>query len=118
MNNKLVAVSGFVLVLISLITTVGILAFEESLHELKWMDVEGAALGSVLLCLVGTLLGWISFKNSTGKVAGIIGSLILGFYIILIIMNARKEKGDFAPALGRQSTDKVFLEQESIEQLK
>ncbi len=81
MNNTFVAVAGFALVLLGLIATVCVFAFQDGIQELEWIDAEAAALGSMVICLAGTILGWICFRNSTGVIAGVLGSLLLAFYV-------------------------------------
>jgi len=93
MNNRLVGASGFVLVLLGLIAMVCVFVFQDGIQTLNWIDAEAAARGSMILCFVGAVLGWVSFKTSTGKVAGILGSLIVAFYVMLLMQGTEPSPG-------------------------
>ncbi len=99
MNSKLISVSAFVLVLLGLIATLCVFAFQDGIREIKWIDAEAAALGSMIICLVGAVLGWVSCKTSTGKVAGILGTLIVAFYLI-VWMNGSQPSASDPPKMG------------------
>ena len=81
MNNKFVGASGLVLVLLGLIAIVCVFA----LQGVDWIDAEAAALGAMVLCVVGCVLGWVSFRTSTGKVAAVLGTLLLAFYVVQVL---------------------------------
>ncbi|HUT59306.1 MAG TPA: hypothetical protein VNA25_15765 [Phycisphaerae bacterium] len=80
MKNHALAVSGLVLVLLGLLATISLFVFEPGIRKLDWIDLEAAAVGSAVICLVGCALGWASFKTGTGKAAAILGSLLVLFF--------------------------------------
>ena len=57
MRNTAVGISGLVLVLLGLVATVCLFAFEQGLRKLDWIDLEAATLGSAVICLTGCVLG-------------------------------------------------------------
>lgn len=95
MNNKFVGASGLVLVLLGLITIVCVFALQDGIQNLDWIDAEAAALGSMVICVVGCILGWVSFRTSTGKVAAVLGTLLLAFYVVQLLR--RSEPAPSAP---------------------
>ena len=80
MKNQAIGVSALVLVLLGLVATVCLFAFEEGIRRLEWIDLEMAALGTAIICVVGCALGWVSVKIGAGRAAAILGSLLVLFF--------------------------------------
>lgn len=81
MRNQALAVVALVVVLLGLLATISLFAFEDGIRKIDWINMEAAALGSGLICLVGCVLGWASFKAGAGKAAAILGSLLVIFFV-------------------------------------
>ena len=88
MDNKIVSIAGFILVLIGLVATVCVFAFEDGIRRLGWIDLEVAALGSMVLCVVGAIFGWLSVRTLLGKIAGILGTMLVIFYFVILMMDS------------------------------
>ena len=99
MNNKVVAVSGLVLVLLGLIAIACVSALQDGIQKLDWIDAEAAALGSMVICAVGCLLGWVSFRTSTGKVAAVLGTLLLALFVFQLFRRSEPPPFDLPPAV-------------------
>jgi len=80
MNNSAASISALVLVLLGLVATVCVFAFASGIREVDWLDREAAATGVMAICLVGSVLGWIAVKTSAGRVAAVLGTLLMVFY--------------------------------------
>jgi len=101
MKNQAIAISGLVLVVLGIVATVCLFAFEDGIRRLDWVNIEAAALGTGVICLVGGILGWLSVKTSTGKVAAILGSLLVLFFA-LQLMNTQSPSHPASPAEAQQ----------------
>ncbi len=78
MKNRVLGTTGLVLVLLGLIATICVFAFERTIRD--WGDPEVLALGTAIICLAGCVLGWASFKTAEGKAAAVIGSVLVLFF--------------------------------------
>ena len=89
MKSNAVGIAGVVLVLLGLAATVCVFAFQDQIRKLDWIDREAAALGSMAICLVGCVLGWVTFRNPAGRVAAILGTLLVAFYVFQLLRTDR-----------------------------
>lgn len=83
MNNRAIGIAGLVMTLLGLVATICIFAFEARLRKTGWIDLDIAALGSACICVVGCILGMVSHKTSEGKVATVLGCLLILFFVYL-----------------------------------
>ena len=88
MKSNVIGITGMVLVLLGLIATACIYAFLPGIDKLDWLDAEAAAGGSMVICLLGCVLGWIAFKTSAGRVAAIVGTLLIAFYVFQLLRSS------------------------------
>jgi len=113
MDNKYVSVAGFILVLIGLLSTVCIFAFEDGIRELGWIDLELAALGSMILCTLGAIFGWLSVQTTLGKIAGGLGTALVIFYMVILMSSSEpsgnRPRKDPVPHLPRETESRPIL---------
>ena len=87
-SRKAVGLTALILVLVGLLLTIFTFAFHTALTQ--WgVDAEVLALGSLAVCAIGGLLGWLSFRTSPGKIAAILGSGLLLFYLAVLFHTGR-----------------------------
>jgi|GEM_PF-6103506 len=89
MKNKLFGVLGLVMVLFALLATVTMFAFIDGIQKADWIDAEAAVLGAAIICLVGAVLGWVSFRTSAGKLAGILGTMLIALYVFQLFRRSQ-----------------------------
>lgn len=77
---KTVSIFAMVLILLGLIATIGLFAFQEGLQR-AGCDMEAAALGVLAACLVACVMGFVSFREPAGKIAAILGALLVAFFV-------------------------------------
>ncbi|MCE5278187.1 MAG: hypothetical protein ABFD92_04430 [Planctomycetaceae bacterium] len=77
---KTVSIFAMVLILLGLITTIGLFAFRDGLQH-AGCDMEAAALGVLAVCLVACVMGFVSFREPSGKIAAILGALLVAFFV-------------------------------------
>ncbi|MCE5326851.1 MAG: hypothetical protein LLG01_10585 [Planctomycetaceae bacterium] len=76
---KTVSIAALILVLLGLAATIGLFAFEEGLKH-AGCNLDVAALGVLVVCLVACIMGFVSLREPAGKVAAILGALLVGFF--------------------------------------
>ena len=91
MNNRVVSVSSLILVLVGLVATVCLFAFQYSLRK-AGCNMEAAAGGTMILCLVGCILGWICFKSAEGKVSAILGTIMVLFFLAVLLYTSGESR--------------------------
>ena len=79
-RNQAIGIISLVVVLLGLAATVCLFAFEKGIKERGWINIEAAAWGSCLFCLAGCAMGWVSFRTLAGRLAAVLGTLVLLFY--------------------------------------
>jgi len=83
-NRRTVGLTALILVLVGLLLTIFVFACHNALT--KWgVDAEALAWGSLAVCAIGCLVGWFSFRTSHGKIAAIVGSGLVFFYLAMLL---------------------------------
>ncbi len=102
---------GFPKTAATLVTLGGVATFvlfvlHRGIERLDILDSEFAAMATMVVVLVGTVLGFISWKSGGGKLAGILGLLILGFYVYVLLASD-------SPSSPAPGPDRLYLPKEA-----
>ena len=112
MKSKSVAITALVLAVIGLLATVAVFAFQTAINKLG--SGEAAAFGSLAVCLVGCVLGWINFKSPEGKVAAILGTLLVVFYVSLLFVPPDRLEKPRRSRKSRTATQQVIKDRREV----
>lgn len=82
MKNNGLSITAFVIVIVAIVAMLAMVAFSEGIRKLDWMDLESTAWACFGLAILGCVLGWCAFKRPLGKLAAIIGTIVVvGFFM-------------------------------------
>jgi drug/metabolite transporter superfamily protein YnfA len=84
MINKPIAYTGLFLVLAGFLSVIGLFAFGERFEWLRHSR-EGAAWGSLAMCIVGCAFGLINWRTAPGKVAACFGGVLVVLFLIWLL---------------------------------
>jgi len=96
-KSNLCGILSLVFVLFALLATVLAFAFQDA----DWMNEEALLTCSLLVCLVGTILGWTSYKTQPGKVGAILGSVMMALYLFVLTDGAAPDSRDYDIEIGK-----------------
>ena len=85
MSNRFLAATSLVVVLIGLGAMSAVFVFESALRHSHWINQDAAAWAAFIICIVGCILGLLSWKHKEGKVASILGSLLVMFFMFQLL---------------------------------
>ena len=88
MDSKVIGVTGFVLVIFSFLAVVGLFVCQDGIRQCGCIDPESAAWGAFAICALGCVLGWMSVRSKVGLVAGILGVVLLGLFVLQLSMGS------------------------------
>ena len=77
MKDDCLSYTAFAIVIGSVVSALATIAFSEGIERSEWMDLASVSLACFGLLIVGCVLGWCAFNRSLGKIAAILGSLVV-----------------------------------------
>jgi len=76
MEQKAISITAIVLTVLALVATICVFAFHRPLENLD-VEMEALALGTVAFAVLGLVCGLLSLKTVMGKVAAVLGLLLV-----------------------------------------
>jgi apolipoprotein N-acyltransferase len=93
MKDKALSITAFATVIASLVGFMAVLAFSDGIEKADWIDAEDASMACFGLTILGTVLAWCSFKQRLGKIAAILGSVVIPAVFALLMNNSTPSPG-------------------------
>lgn len=82
MNSRAVGWSGLVVVLAGVVAAALFPLMQYGVWRPTWINLDAAAVCVAVICLVGCVLGWCSFRTKPGLVAATVGTLLITLLIV------------------------------------
>jgi VIT1/CCC1 family predicted Fe2+/Mn2+ transporter len=85
MKNDVLSVTAFAVVILAILATLAMIACSNGIERAAWINPEGAAWACFGLAILGSILGWCSFKRPLGKVSAILGTLVVAGFLFQLL---------------------------------
>lgn len=103
MKNNVLSLTAFVIVIFAIVATLAMIAFSEAIINVDWMNLESAAWACFGLSILGCILGWCSFKRPLGKIAAILGTLMVAGYLFQLLNDtSRRDEAPYPTEIGHE----------------
>lgn len=73
------------LVSTSILLVLFLLGFSDALQRVEWFEPRMVGMPALACAVLGTLLGWLNFGSTAGKLAAVIGSSMLLYVLVVFI---------------------------------
>lgn len=82
MKNNGLSITALAMVILSIVAILVTIAFSEGIRKVDWTDLESIALACFGFAILGCVLGWCAFKRPLGKIAAILGTIVVAAFFL------------------------------------
>lgn len=81
MKNNALSITAFSILILSILSTISLIAFSDGIRKVETLDIESLTYGCFALSILGCILGWTSFKMQLGKVSALLGTVVVAGFL-------------------------------------